>query len=323
MAPRLRPNAEGQWAQGAIPQTSRAYRFTLSATSGTPAPAAWRPRRLGPDRSCSSAAALEGRWPLLDIGLDLGRRLVDWPGGWPPRRRWRPVFSLAGLVTLAPTHGSRCRCRASPQKSSLPWPVDARRGRRTVVVAALRRRVVVAPAAGEGAEGGQDEDDSDRAAHQCSQMVRAGRRRPRRRPGARVFQDSVAHLIRTGNLTTPRRASSSPTPPPGRAPPPPRPLPSPSRRCSWIDIMALKARMRSRASATVRPLTAAVIIDADDWLIEQPWPSILMSATCAVVVDVDVQDDLVAAQRVEALDPLCGRRWAARHGSAGCGSGRG
>ena len=45
--------------------------------------------------------------------------------------------------------------------------------------------------------------------------------------------------------------------------------------------MALNARIRPRASAAVRPLTAADIIDADDWLIEQPWPEMRMSATRA------------------------------------------
>ena len=34
--------------------------------------------------------------------------------------------------------------------------------------------------------------------------------------------------------------------------------------------MALKARVRSWTSSTVLPLTAADIIEADDWLIEQP-----------------------------------------------------
>ena len=37
--------------------------------------------------------------------------------------------------------------------------------------------------------------------------------------------------------------------------------------------------MSSRTSSTVLPLTAADIIEADDWLIEQPWPPILMSST--------------------------------------------
>jgi hypothetical protein len=32
-----------------------------------------------------------------------------------------------------------------------------------------------------------------------------------------------------------------------------------------------------RASSTVRPSTAVVIIDADDWLMEQPWPPIRIS----------------------------------------------
>ena len=43
--------------------------------------------------------------------------------------------------------------------------------------------------------------------------------------------------------------------------------------------MPLKARTVARASATVLPLTAADIIEADDWLIEQPWPPIRMSVT--------------------------------------------
>ena len=55
--------------------------------------------------------------------------------------------------------------------------------------------------------------------------------------------------------------------------------PSPSSAGSWIDIIALNARVRARASSTVLPLTAADIIEADDWLIEQPWPPMRMSAT--------------------------------------------
>ena len=41
--------------------------------------------------------------------------------------------------------------------------------------------------------------------------------------------------------------------------------------------MALNARMRARASSTVLPLMAADIIEADDWLIEHPWPEIFTS----------------------------------------------
>ena len=47
------------------------------------------------------------------------------------------------------------------------------------------------------------------------------------------------------------------------------PIPEP-----WIDIMCLKACTTRRTSATVRPLTAVDIIDADDWLIEHPWPPV-------------------------------------------------
>ena len=63
----------------------------------------------------------------------------------------------------------------------------------------------------------------------------------------------------------------------------------------------------SRASATDLPLTAALIIEADDWLIEQPWPEIFSSRDVPVVVDVEVDHDLVTAQGVEALDPMGGR----------------
>ena len=43
--------------------------------------------------------------------------------------------------------------------------------------------------------------------------------------------------------------------------------------------MPLKVRIRSRTSATGLPFTAADMSEADDWLIEQPVPAILMSAT--------------------------------------------
>ena len=42
-------------------------------------------------------------------------------------------------------------------------------------------------------------------------------------------------------------------------------------------MRALNAFTRARASSTLRPLTADVIIEADDWLIEQPWPATLTS----------------------------------------------
>ena len=70
--------------------------------------------------------------------------------------------------------------------------------------------------------------------------------------------------------------------------------------------MPLKARTSARASSIVLPLTAADIIDAEHWLIEQPWPLDLDVGDDAVV-DVEVDDDLVAAQRVEALGAV-GRR---------------
>ena len=144
------------------------------------------------------------------------------------------------------------------------------------------------------------------------------------RPWARVFHDRVAHLMRTGNFTTPRSASRSPSFTSastrlvgvvGR--------PSPSSAALVDRHHRLERPGRGRAtSSTVLPLTAADIIDADDWLIEQPWPSMRMSATLPSV-DVEVDDDLVAAQRVEPLDPVRRRRRRAHRGSAGCGSGRG
>jgi len=41
--------------------------------------------------------------------------------------------------------------------------------------------------------------------------------------------------------------------------------------------MALKAFRTCRASSTVLPSTAVVIIEADDWLIEHPCPPIRIS----------------------------------------------
>src|SRR5664280_510757 len=104
-------------------------------------------------------------------------------------------------------------------------------------------------------------------------------------PWDSVFQLRVAHLIRTGNLTTPCSAASSPRASMSMASgsgassgSPPSPAAAGSV-ASWIDIIPLKVAISSRASSTVLTLTAAHISDADDWLIEQPVPPILMSAT--------------------------------------------
>ena len=48
---------------------------------------------------------------------------------------------------------------------------------------------------------------------------------------------------------------------------------------SWIDIMPLKVEISRRTSSTGLPLTAADISEADDWLMEQPEPPILRSAS--------------------------------------------
>ena len=110
-----------------------------------------------------------------------------------------------------------------------------------------------------------------------------------------------------GNLTTPCRASRSPSDTSGSpspsAPSSARvvaasPSPGPSRRCSWIDIIDLNVRMVARVSARLLPLTAVDIIDADDWLIEQPCPVSLTSARRSPS-SWTIEGDLVAAQGVE------------------------
>ncbi len=62
------------------------------------------------------------------------------------------------------------------------------------------------------------------------------------------------------------------------ASPPPPSAPSDGSVDSWIDIICLKVPISSRTSASDLPLTAADMSEADDWLIEQPVPAILMSA---------------------------------------------
>ena len=62
------------------------------------------------------------------------------------------------------------------------------------------------------------------------------------------------------------------------ASPAPPSAPSDGRVDSWIDIICLNVPISSRTSASDLPLTAADMSEADDWLIEQPVPAILMSA---------------------------------------------
>jgi hypothetical protein len=50
-------------------------------------------------------------------------------------------------------------------------------------------------------------------------------------------------------------------------------------RDSWIDIISLNARVIRSTSARDLPFTAALIIEVDAWLIEQPWPLVRMSRT--------------------------------------------
>ncbi len=70
----------------------------------------------------------------------------------------------------------------------------------------------------------------------------------------------------------------------------------PSRRCSWIDIIDLNVRMVARISARLLPLTAVDIMEADDWLIEQPCPVSFTSASWSPS-DLHVEGYLVPAQR--------------------------
>ena len=77
--------------------------------------------------------------------------------------------------------------------------------------------------------------------------------------------------MRTGNFTTPRSASRSPRPE-GTSGEPSCGDSWLSSPCSWIDIICLNERRVSRASSTVLPMTAVVIIEADDWLIDHEPP---------------------------------------------------
>ena len=90
-----------------------------------------------------------------------------------------------------------------------------------------------------------------------------------------MFHESVAHLMRTGKRTTPCSAASSPKLDAGSSrsdfglPALRRSSPR-LRHFKWIDIIDLKERTRLRISSIDLPFTAADIIEADDWLIEQP-----------------------------------------------------
>ena len=83
----------------------------------------------------------------------------------------------------------------------------------------------------------------------------------------------------------------------------------------------MNRRTSARTSATDLPLTAWLIIDAELCEIEQPWPPTLMSRDDAVV-DLQVDVDLVAAQRVVA-DGVGRRRRQLAAVARACGSGRG
>ena len=150
------------------------------------------------------------------------------------------------------------------------------------------------------------------------------------RPWAMVFQLKVAHLMRTGNLTTPWRAASSPrfsrltssrstSTGPAVSSAGPSPEPSSARVASWIDIMALKVRISRSTSASDLPFTAADMRDAEDWLIEQPVPLILMSTSRSP----STSSETTTSSPHSGLKPST--RWAggtpARPGSGASGSG--
>jgi hypothetical protein len=72
---------------------------------------------------------------------------------------------------------------------------------------------------------------------------------------------------------------SAPFDPPGGTSTPAPSSRASSSDCSWIDIIALNARDSLRTSSRVLPFTAADIIEAEDWLIEQPCPPMRTSRT--------------------------------------------
>ena len=71
--------------------------------------------------------------------------------------------------------------------------------------------------------------------------------------------------MRTGNLRTPCRASRSPRAAPGRS------GSRPGSACSML-IIPLNRAVNSSASATVRPATASLIMEAEAWEMEHPCP---------------------------------------------------
>ena len=67
--------------------------------------------------------------------------------------------------------------------------------------------------------------------------------------------------------------------------------------------MPLKVWMSWCTSSSDLPLTAEDISEADDWLMEQPGAADLQVGQLAVL-DQEADDDLIAAERVEALHPV-------------------
>ena len=102
-----------------------------------------------------------------------------------------------------------------------------------------------------------------------------------------VCQQRLAHFTRAGNSRTPESAAS---------------LPSSSRhRRAHRAASARRARRRTGAATSARdlPLTASVSSDADATEIAQPLPS-NADVGDAIAVELHVDRQLVAAQRIEA-----------------------
>ena len=129
--------------------------------------------------------------------------------------------------------------------------------------------------------------------------------------------------MRTGNFTTPCRAASSPSASRSIAS---GSSGSPRRRSEGAPrgsiIIALNVLIELAHLAERLPLTAADMSEAEDWLIEQPVAGDLDVGERAVL-DVEVDHDLVAAQRVEALDPVRRGRVQLAAVARASGSGRG
>jgi len=89
-------------------------------------------------------------------------------------------------------------------------------------------------------------------------------------------------------------------------------------RCSgWTSWTEIPGWCAQGSRPYFLPLTSSTSVEADDWLIEHPFP--VTSRPPAVVLDLYVQDDLVAAQVVEPFSAYAGGM-VIGPGLRGCGS---